>query len=170
MSKYQDLRKIDVSEHTELKGRFTYLSWSWAVDTLLQHDESATWTYAEPMTLPDGSMMVFCTVKAFGKEMTSQLAVMDNKNKAIKKPDSQDLNTAMMRCLAKAIALHGLGLYIYQGEDLPEVDALEYIEKLYQVDGIDACRKYFNKLKNTDRELCQPFVERMIALQKEEEA
>ena len=110
MSKYQDLRKIDVSEHTELKGRFTYLSWSWAVDTLLQHDESATWGYADPMTLPDGSMMVFCTVQAFGKNVTAQLPVIDFKNQAIKNPNAMQLNTAMQRCLAKAISLHGIGL------------------------------------------------------------
>ena len=59
------------------KGRFSYLSWSWAVDTLIQHCESSEWTYADPLTLPDGSMMVFCTVKAFGKEMTAQLPVLD---------------------------------------------------------------------------------------------
>ena len=45
---------------------------------------------------------------------------MDYKNKAISSPNAMDVNTAMQRCLAKAIALHGLGLYIYAGEDLPE--------------------------------------------------
>ena len=56
MSKYKELREIDVSKHTEKKGKFTYLSWAWGVDTLLQHDGSATWEYKEPLTLPDGSM------------------------------------------------------------------------------------------------------------------
>jgi hypothetical protein len=48
------------------------------------------------------------------------LPVMDNRNKAIPKPNAFDVNKAQMRCLAKAIAMHGLGLYIYAGEDLPE--------------------------------------------------
>ncbi len=161
MSKYKAIRKVDVSDHTEKKGKFSYLSWAWAVDTLLQHDESATWTYAEPMTLPDGSIMVFCTVKAFGKEMTAQLPVLDFKNQAIKNPNSMHLNTAMQRCLAKAIALHGLGLYIYQGEDLPEGDVLERIENIFKEEGIDGARKYFNTLNKTERDLCTPFIKKV---------
>ena len=64
--------------------------------------------------------MVFCTVNAFGKNMTAQLPVINYSNKAIPNPDAMAVNTAMQRCLAKAIALHGIGLYIYAGEDLPE--------------------------------------------------
>ena len=161
MSKYQDLRKVDVSKHTEKKGKFTYLSWAWAVDTLLQHDESATWGYGEPMVMSDGSMMVFCTVHAFGKSMTAQLPVLDFKNQAIKNPNAMHLNTAMQRCLAKAIALHGLGLYIYQGEDLPEGDVLERITNIFNEQGIDEARKYFNTLDGSDRKLCKPFIEKI---------
>lgn len=123
MSNYQTLRAINVNEHTEKKGNLTYLSWAWAVDTLLQQDPLATWEYKEPISF-QGTLMVFCTVTAFGKSMTAQLPVMDYKNKAIPNPDSMAVNTAMQRCLAKAIALHGLGLYIYAGEDLPEGDTV----------------------------------------------
>ena len=161
MSKYQELRKIDVSKYIEKKGRFSYLSWSWAVDTLLQHDESAEWTYADPLTLPDGSMMVFCTVKAFGKEMTAQLPVIDFKNQAIKNPNAMQLNTAMQRCLAKAIALYGLGLFLFQGEDLPPHDVLEHIEGIYKEQGINKARQYFNGLNEADRKLCMPFIEKI---------
>jgi len=161
MSKFQELRKIDVSKYTEKKGRFSYLSWSWAVDTLLQHCESATWTYADPLTLPDGSMMVFCTVKAFGKEMTAQLPVLDFKNQAIKNPNAMQLNTAMQRCLAKAIALQGLGLYVFQGEDLPEGDVLERIENIHKEQGINKARQYFNGLDEADRQLCSPFIQKL---------
>jgi hypothetical protein len=66
--------------------------------------------------------MVFCTVTAFGKTMTAQLPVMDYRNKAIPNPDAFAVNTAMQRCLAKAIALHGLGLSLYAGEDLWEAE------------------------------------------------
>ncbi len=64
MSKFKELRVLDVSKHTEKKGKFTYLSWAWAVDTLLQHDSKATWTYAEPMIFSE-TVMVFCSVTAF---------------------------------------------------------------------------------------------------------
>ena len=69
--------------------------------------------------------MVFCTVHAFGKSRTAQLPVMDFRNKAIHNPDAFSVNTAMQRCLAKAISLHGLGMYIYAGEDLPMVEIKE---------------------------------------------
>jgi len=121
MNNYLELRKINVNENTEKKGRFTYLSWAWAVDQLLQLDPSATWRYDQPMAFGD-TLMVFCTVTAFGKNMTAQLPVMNNQNKAMSNPDAFAVNTAMQRCLAKAIALHGLGLYIYAGEDLPDAD------------------------------------------------
>jgi hypothetical protein len=116
---YSDLAKINVNEHTEKKANLTYLSWAWAVDQLLRNDPAATWEYREPKTYGD-TMMVFCTVSAFGKQMTAQLPVMDHRNRAIPNPDAFQVNVAMQRCLAKAIALHGLGLYIYAGEDLPE--------------------------------------------------
>ena len=161
MSKFQELRKIDVSKYTEKKGKFSYISWSWAVSILLEHCESATWEYREPYILPDGSMMVFCTVKAFGKEMTSQLPVIDFKNQAIKNPNAMQLNTAMQRCLAKAISLHGIGLYIYQGEDLPEGDVLERIENIYKEQGVATARQYFNGLNEADRKLCMPFIEKI---------
>jgi len=150
-----------LSKYTEKKGKFTYLSWAWAVDTLLQHDESATWGYADPMTFPDGSMMVFCTVQAFGKNVTAQLPVIDFKNQAIKNPNAMQLNTAMQRCLAKAISLHGIGLYIYQGEDLPEGDVLERIENIYKDQGINSARQYFNGLSEAERKLCLPFIQKV---------
>lgn len=117
--KYAELRNIDVSKQVEKKSGFSYLSWVWAVDQLLQLDETATWEYSEPKNFGD-TLMVFCTVHAFGKSRTAQLPVMNYKNQAIVNPDAFSVNTAMQRCLAKAISLHGIGLYIYAGEDLPE--------------------------------------------------
>jgi len=117
MSKYLELRNVDVSSKIEKKNNLSYLSWAWAVDTLLQHDPAATWTYGQPVSFGD-TLMVFCTVTAFDKSMTAQLPVMDYRNKAVPNPDAFAVNTAMQRCLAKAIALHGLGLSLYVGEDL----------------------------------------------------
>jgi hypothetical protein len=118
---YAEIRKINVNQYIEQKNGLAYLSWSWAVDQLLQLDESASWEYAEPKYFGE-TMMVFCTVHAFGKSRTAQLPVMDFKNRAIANPDAFSVNTAMQRCLAKAISLHGLGMYIYAGEDLPQGD------------------------------------------------
>jgi hypothetical protein len=121
MSNFKELSKINVNQHTEKKNGLTYLSWAWAVSQLLEQDPSATWTYGEPVKFGD-TLMVFCTVTAFGKSMTSQLPVIDFRNKAIPNPDAMAVNTAMQRCLAKAIALHGIGIYIYAGEDIPQED------------------------------------------------
>ena len=122
VSAYKKLRDVNVNGHTEKKNGLTYLSWAWAVDQLLMQDHEATWEYSDPKQFGE-TLMVFCTVKAFGKAMTAQLPVMDHRNKAIVKPDAFQVNTAMQRALAKAIALHGLGLYIYAGEDLPPGDS-----------------------------------------------
>jgi len=116
---YLELRKVNVNDHIERKNGLSYISWSWAVDQLLQLDSEATWSYGEPVRFGE-TLMVFCTVNAFGKARTAQLPVMNFRNQAIPNPDAMAVNTAMQRCLAKAIALHGIGLYIYAGEDLPE--------------------------------------------------
>lgn len=162
MSKYLELRKIDVSEHIEKKNNLSYLSWAWAVDTLLQQDPNATWEYKEPVKFGE-TLMVFCSVTAFGKTMTAQLPVMDYRNKAISNPDAFAVNTAMQRALAKAIALHGLGLYIYAGEDLPDVSPLETLKTTYADKGIDAARVVYAKMSKEDKEQCAEFVETLKA-------
>jgi hypothetical protein len=132
MSKYLELRNVDVSDKVEKKNGLSYLSWAWAVDTLLQRDPQATWSYGQPVMFGE-TVMVFCTVNAFGKSMTAQLPVMDYRNKAIPNPDAFAVNTAMQRCLAKAIALHGLGLSLYVGEDLWDdvpVDTTDLLDKI----------------------------------------
>lgn len=125
MKTFNELRLINVNEHTERKGKFTYLSWTWAVDQLLQNDPAATWTFGDPVYFNE-SVMVFCTVNAFGKSMTCQMPVLNNTNKAISNPNAMDVNTAMMRCLTKCISLFGIGLYIYAGEDLPDEPEVDF--------------------------------------------
>ncbi len=128
-NQFLELAKVDVSDRVKKKQSFTYLSWSYAVHELLSRDPQATWEYRDPMVFADGSMMVFCSVTAFGKTMTAQMPVL-NLNKAITNPSSMQVNTAMMRALTKAIALHGLALYIYQNEDLPLEDEDDLAESL----------------------------------------
>ena len=111
-----------------------------------------------------GSRNDFLTrVTAFGKTMTAQLPVLDYANKALKNPDAMAVNTAMQRCLAKAIALHGIGLYIYQGEDLPDISPLETLKETYADKGIDAARVVYAKMSKEDRDQCAEFVSTLKA-------
>jgi hypothetical protein len=118
-----DLLKINVNEHTEKKNGLTYLSWAWAWAEALKADPQATFEVqmfdGSPLMPVGGTYMVWVTVKMFEKPMTCMLPVLDYRNKPIPTPNSFDVNTSIMRCLVKAIALHGLGLYIYSGEDTP---------------------------------------------------
>jgi hypothetical protein len=123
-----ELLKINVNEHTERKNNLTYLSWAWAWAEVLKCDPLAKWdlhTFGEgadcqPYMRVGKTAMVVVDVTIKGVKRHCQLPVMDHRNKAIADPDAFQVNTAIMRCLAKAIAMHGLGLYIYAGEDLPE--------------------------------------------------
>lgn len=124
VNNFVTLAAIDVSAHIEKKQNLSYLSWPWAVDQLMRHDPAANWVFHEPTKFGE-TMMVSCTVTAFGKPVTMHLPVMDHRNQAIKNPDAFQVNKNMMRCLVKAIACHGLGLYIYAGEDLPTDDKHE---------------------------------------------
>jgi hypothetical protein len=126
-----DLLKLNVNEHTEKKNGLTYLSWAWAWAEALKADPAATFevktfAYDQYTEMPymnvNGTGMVWVTVTMFGKPMTCFLPVMNHRNQPIQNPDAFQVNTAIMRCMTKALALHGLGLYIYSGDDLPEED------------------------------------------------
>jgi len=119
-----ELLKKNVNEHTEKKNGLTYLSWAWAWAEALKADSSASYRvemFGDKCFMDiNGTAMVFVTVTMFGKPMTCQLPVMDYRNKAIPKPDAFAVNTSIMRCMTKALSLHGLALYLYAGEDIPE--------------------------------------------------
>jgi hypothetical protein len=120
----QELLKLNVNEHTEKKVNLTYLSWAWAWAEALKADAKSTFKvemFGDKCFMDiNGTAMVWVTVTMFEKPMTCQLPVMDHRNKAIQSPDAFQVNTAIMRCMTKALSLHGLGLYIYAGEDLPD--------------------------------------------------
>jgi hypothetical protein len=125
-----ELLKINVNDHTEKKGGLTYLSWAWAWAEVLKHDPKATWCAhlygppgsEEPCMRIGETAMVHTSVTINGLRRECLLPVMDNRNNAVKNPDARKISDAIMRCMCKAIAMHGLGLYIYAGEDLPEGD------------------------------------------------
>ncbi|WP_353141280.1 DUF1071 domain-containing protein [Acinetobacter pragensis] len=149
VNNFVTLSKINVNGHTEKKGRFTYLSWTFAVSEAMKVDPMTVWAFREPMVFPDGTMMVHCDVTMFGKSTYMFLPVMNNQNKAISNPNAFDVNSAMMRCLVKAIAAHGLGLYIYAGEDLPEEEKQAKQQSMQQPATTETeCQQGLNDIKN----------------------
>lgn len=128
MSNYfEELNKINVNDKTEGKGKFTYLSWAFAWAELKKKHPDATYTVYENAHgwnyHTDGRYAWVKTgVTVEGIEHIEYLPVMDFNNKSITvdKITSFDVNKTIQRSLTKAVARHGLGLYIYAGEDLPD--------------------------------------------------
>lgn len=122
---FETLNKINVSEKIDKKGKFNYLSWSYAVEEMtkacpdwtyeIEHFNNLPYVYDEKT-----GYMIFTNITAFGIKKRMWLPVMDFQNKAKKNADMMDINKTIMRCLVKNIAMFGLGLYIFAGEDLPE--------------------------------------------------
>ena len=130
------LNSIDVGEKTESKNGLTYLSWAWAWGELKKRHPDAVYTIYENRDgwfyHTDGKTgWVKTGVTVNGIEHIEYLPIMNYQNKSIPadKITSFDVNKAIQRSLTKAVARHGLGLYIYAGEDLPE-DALGDTETL----------------------------------------
>jgi len=125
-STWETLSKIDVSEHTEEKNGLTYLSWAWAWGKVKDNYPKARyvkriWDTELPYTKDDqGYAYVEVTVIIGDEEQSELMPVLDYKNQSVKNPNSFQVNTALQRCLAKCCAMHGLGHYIYAGEDLPQ--------------------------------------------------
>ena len=127
-STFNNLYQINVNEHTEKKGGLTYLTWSWAWAKVKEIHPTASYTYYKhPETnLPfsfQENVGAFCHTSVTINDETLEmwLPVMGNRNEAILEPTSTQINKTLMRCLVKNIAMFGLGLYIYEGEDLPEI-------------------------------------------------
>lgn len=122
---FTKLSEVDCSGHVEKKGRFSYLSWTYAISELLKRHPKATWDVKRfngfPFMASEAGYFVEVGVTVDGVERAQIHPVLDNSNKPIAKPNAFQINTSIQRALVKAIALHGLGLYIYAGEDLPEV-------------------------------------------------
>ena len=144
----------NVNSHTEKKNNLTYLSWAWAWAEALKADPDAVYKvemFGDKCYMDvNGTAMVFVTVTMFRKPVTCQLPVMDFRNKAILNPDAFAVNTAIMRCMTKALSLHGLGLYIYAGEDLPEGESGSDIDVNAMIDHLAAIDAASNmeELKN----------------------
>jgi len=135
-SLFERLSAIDCRDHIEKKGKFSYLSWAWAWDTLKRECPEARFIkhsfsvpYGKDVTIEteqpfmvdsQGFAYVKVTVLTNDDTQTEVFPVLNHLNKPIQNPSAFDVNTSLQRCLVKAIAMLGLGLYIYAGEDVPE--------------------------------------------------
>ena len=154
------LFKTNVSEYVKQKGKFNYLSWAYAVQELKRACPTARWgvTKAEdgsPFFKTECGYFVDVWVEVDGVSLSQIHPVLDNRNNPIEKPNAFHINTSLQRALAKAIALHGLGLYIFAGEDLPEPDALtpkeeEELLVLAKPLGSEFCDDLMRKVKQIE--------------------
>lgn len=181
-----ELNQIDVNEHTEKKGNFTYLSWAFAWAEVKKKYPDATFNVHrfgednKPYLLDDDlGYMVFTdlTINDITHEMW--LPVMDYRNQAIQKGGASmmDINKAIMRCLVKNIAMHGIGLYIYAGEDLPEEEVVpvskEQVKEINELygDRVKGMLKHYKlkKLEDMDSRLAEQLLERIKKQTEEKE-
>ena len=158
---FEELNSLNVNEYTEEREGLTYLTWSYAIQEVLKKYPNMDYKIKKfgEQQLPyvydkETGYMVFTEVTLEGITREMWLPVMDSKNKAMKsepytyetkkgqktvEPATMfDINKTIMRCLVKNLAMFGLGLYIYSGEDLPEVEAKakvteEQIEKIKEL-------------------------------------
>lgn len=158
---FEELNSLNVNEYTEEREGLTYLTWSYAIQEVLKKYPNMDYKIKKfgEQQLPyvydkETGYMVFTEVTLEGITREMWLPVMDSKNKAMKNEPYTyetkkgektveaatmfDINKTIMRCLVKNLAMFGLGLYIYSGEDLPEVEAKakvteEQIEKIKEL-------------------------------------
>lgn len=166
-SVFETLNAVDVTNKVKTKNNLKYISWSscWS-EVLKKYPDSTFKVY--PQVIDDGGNTRFwhddgrtawveVGVTINGIEMIETLPVMDYRNQAIAadKVTSVDANKSMKRCLVKACALHGLSLYIYEGEDLPE-DLAKSIELKESIKDIVSKKvKLSDKAKEKVASLCK---------------
>lgn len=137
---FERLSAINVNEHVEKKKDLSYLSWAWAWSETKKACPDATYKIGETEYDEALGFMCHTTVTIEGETLEMWLPVMDGANKSMKKhaytystrfgektveaATTFDINKTIMRCLVKNLAMFGLGIYIYAGEDLPEVETI----------------------------------------------
>lgn len=168
---YETLRNINVTEHVEQKNGLNYLSWAWAWDEIMKNYPGVIYEIERFDNKPylydeQTGYMVFTKVKIDDTEREMWLPVMDSNNKAmldheytydtkykkdikVEKATMFDINKTIMRCLVKNLAMFGLGLALYSGEDLPEEEITEAKAKEYK----------FEKGKHKDKTILEVFDE-----------
>jgi hypothetical protein len=169
MKTFAEIRAINVNEHTEKKGQLTYLSWAWAWDIFKQQCPDVNYKIIKaeggmPYFVSDAGVMVFTEVTVNNITHEMWLPVMDGANKAMKREaynyktkygektvdafDMFDVNKTIMRCLVKNLAMHGLAIYIYAGDDIPNVepetiDVTDILLAISEAADLDVLRKVY---------------------------
>ena len=146
--------QADCSHGIEVKhGGLKYLKWSVAWHLLMTKYPGATYYYDDPITLPDGTMLVRTGVTVDGTTLTMQLPVLDHRNKPLSNPNSFDYNTAAQRCLTKNIAMFGVGIDLYHGDSINITDASMYekASELIDVNDYMGLHKYVKGLSEADQ-------------------
>ena len=119
---FKVLNNVDIMPLTKEKGKFKYLSWSNAVREASKLFPGITWEMTKWNSLPylktEVGYFVECSVTINGLTKTQMMAVLDFKNQTATAPKANDINKSQMRALTKAIALHGLGIDLWAGEDI----------------------------------------------------
>lgn len=145
-SVFERLSAINVNGHVEKKDNLTYLSWAWAWSVTKKECPDASYKVLDTDYDDDLGFMCHTTVSIEGETLEMWLPVMDGKNKSMKKKPytyttkygekqvdpatTFDINKTIMRCLVKNLAMFGLGIYIYAGEDLPEANEQVEVKKV----------------------------------------
>jgi len=119
---WQTLSAVNVEDFVQDKMGLRYLSWanSWIV--LMDHYPQAIMDFGANEMHEDGTVTVHCTIVIDTYARHMWLPVMDHRGRAIVRPDARAISDNKMRCMVKCLALFGLGLYIYAGEDLPSAE------------------------------------------------
>jgi hypothetical protein len=133
---FEQLNNINVQDKIEKKGNLSYLSWAFAWEQLkIKHPKSQYKVYERENGIiywtDNKTAWVKVSVTVDDMEHIEYLPIMDYKNKSIPvdQVSSFNVNTSIQRALTKAIARHGLGLYIYAGEDIPSAEKDDILEE-----------------------------------------
>ena len=162
------LNNVDVTPLTKKKGNFNYLSWSNAVREASKLFPEMSWEFTKWDSLPylktEVGYFVECTVIIGTTTKTQMMAVLDFKNQTAMSPKANDINKSQMRALTKAIALHGLGIELWAGEDINgeyEGDGSKKIELTIDAEQVDKliCLLCDDKGNYTEKgfKICQAF-------------
>lgn len=193
MTTFEKLYGINVNDKTENKNGLTYLSWAWAWAEFKKNHPEATYNVKKfenglPYVYDEKTgYMVFTDVTVDGLTHEMWLPVMDGNNKAMKSAPYEvqtryktvtvnaatmfDINKTIMRCLTKNLAMFGLGLYIYAGEDLPDTGEPPQAEPKIDEKELKMLRGYADELGVSAEEICQRYgVESLAELTKSQHA
>lgn len=188
-SVFQTLSKVSVNDYTEKKNGLTYLSWTYAVAELSKRFPNFTYEIKRfdnnlPYIYDDNTgYMVFTSVTIEGVTRDMWLPVMDGANKAMKNHPYEyttgkftktvaaatmfDINKAIMRCLVKNLAMFGLGLYVYKGEDVPEVTVEDVFDEIANADTELELKKIYDAYPQFRFSIRQSVINRQQELAKE---